>query len=213
VPQPQVLARLTAQRQAGRRRTGAQTSFSWWRSLGREKPDFTRRVPAGQKWIRQRRALARKTAAGARRARTGQADQRPVPPVVPVVPVEDEVPLVPVVVPPAVPLVPPVAPPHAPALLVEPVEPVVGVLPVVPVVGLPRSVMAPLPVPDDETPDDDAPDELAPEVLSVLPVDLQAARLRPIEAARMMLRVVRFILFSSVLVRGLHHAGARLRPP
>jgi hypothetical protein len=99
---------------------------------------------------------------------------------------------VPVVVPPAVPLVPPVVPPHAPALLVVPVEPVVGVLPVVPVVGLPRSVMAPVPL----VPEDEVPDELAPELLSMLPVDLQAARLRPIEAARMMLRVVRFILFS-----------------
>jgi hypothetical protein len=99
-------------------------------------------------------------------------------------------------------------------LFVVPVEPVVGVLPVVPVVGLPRSVMAPVPLePAEEVPEEEVPDELAPEVLSMPPVDLQAARLRPIEAARMMLRVVRFILFSSVLVRGLHHASARLRPP
>jgi hypothetical protein len=151
--------------------------------------------------------------ADTRRARIGAGEQRPVPPVVPV---EDEVPVVPVVVPPAVPLVPPVvAPPQAPALLVVPVEPVVGVLPVVPVVGLPRSVMAPVPLVPlaPLVPEEDVPEELAPEVLSMLPVDLQAARLRHIEAARMMLRVVRFILFSSVLVRGLHHASARLRPP
>jgi hypothetical protein len=172
-------------------------------SVAREKADFTRRALAEDVGGGQVNAPAagaggskakpvRDRPAGTRRAHTGADDQRPVPPVVPVVPVEDEVPVVPLVVPPAVPLVPPVvAPPHAPALLVEPVEPVVGVLPVVPVVGLPRSVMAPLPAPDDE-----APDELAPEVESVLPVDWQAARLRPIEAARMMLRVVRFILFS-----------------
>jgi hypothetical protein len=40
------------------------------------------------------------------------------------------------------------------------------------------------------------PEELAPEELSMLPVDLQAARPRPIEAARMILRVARFIFFS-----------------
>jgi hypothetical protein len=39
------------------------------------------------------------------------------------------------------------------------------------------------------------PEELVPDVLPIESVDLQAARLRPIEAARMMLRVVRFILF------------------
>jgi hypothetical protein len=121
-----------------------------------------------------------------------ETDQRPVPvvvdvpeevPVVPVVPVEPEVPVVPVV---PVPLLEPV--PHEPEVPEGwPVVVVVGVLPVTPVVGLPRSVMAPLPV---------VPEELAPEVLSIELVDLQAARPRPSEAATMTVVMVRFIFFS-----------------
>jgi hypothetical protein len=37
---------------------------------------------------------------------------------------------------------------------------------------------------------------LAPDEVSPPPIDLQPARARPIDAARMMLKVVRFILFS-----------------
>jgi hypothetical protein len=113
---------------------------------------------------------------------------RPVP-----VPVVVEVPVVPVV--PVVPLVPvvPAAPavplPQVPVPEVVPVELVVGVLPVAPVVGLPRSVMAPVPLVVE-------PIVLLPDELSMVSVDLQAARLRPIEAARMMLSVLRFIFFS-----------------
>jgi hypothetical protein len=114
-------------------------------------------------------------------------DYRPVP----LVPVVVEVPVVPVV--PVVPL------PQVPVPDVVPVELVVGVLPVAPVVGLPRSVMAPVPLvvePDELAPLFMEPDELVPDVLPIESVDLQAARLRPIEAARMMLSVVRFIFFS-----------------
>jgi hypothetical protein len=87
---------------------------------------------------------------------------------------------------------------------VVPVEPVVGVLPVTPVVGLPRSVMPePLLI---------EPELLVPDEVSV-PVDLQAARPRPMLAATIRLRVVRFILLPSVDVRDLHHASALLPPP
>jgi hypothetical protein len=112
-------------------------------------------------------------------------DQRPVPVpvVVPVVPVDPAVPVVPVL--PAAPAVPLPQAPEVPE--VAPVEPVVGVLPVVPVVGLPRSVMAP--------PLFIEPVLLAPDEVSPAPIDLQPARARPIDAARMMLKVVRFILF------------------
>jgi hypothetical protein len=109
-------------------------------------------------------------------------DQRPVPVPV-VVPVEPVVPVVPVV--PAAPAVPLPQAPEVPAG--APVVPVVGVLPVVPVVGLPRSVMAPpLPV---------VPVALVPDE-PIESVDLQPARARPIDAARMTLKVVRFIFFS-----------------
>jgi hypothetical protein len=120
-------------------------------------------------------------------------DQRPVPvpvvlPVVPEVlpvPLEPEVPEVLLLL--VGPLAPAVPLPQAPAPEVLPVVPVVGVLPVVPVVGLPRSVMAPLlPV---------VPEALLPEEF-MESVDLQPTRARPIEAARMTLRVVCFIFFS-----------------
>jgi hypothetical protein len=107
--------------------------------------------------------------------------------VVPVVPVVPLVPLVSLV--PVVPAAPAVPLPQAPEPVVVPVELVVGVLPVAPVVGLPRSVMAPLPLFVE-------PIVLLPDELSIVSVDLQAARPRPIEAARMMLSVVRFIFFS-----------------
>jgi hypothetical protein len=105
----------------------------------------------------------------------------PVAPVVPVVPVLPMVPAVPEV---PVPVVPDVSE-------VVPVELVVGVLPVTPVVGLPRSVM-PAPLIDE-------PELLAPDVdMSPVSVDLQAARLRAMLAAAIMLIVVRFIVLPSV---------------